>query len=129
MTTDGNGQVDPPSTFDLPASTHPGQWLTATATDPAGNTSEFTQDRDLSSLSSQVTVVPSAASPTYGQSLSFTATVAGFGSALPTPTGTIHSGHGQTFVPVTLVGGSATSISTSTLAAGRIRSPQFIRAT
>ena len=132
VTTDANGQVDPPSTFNLPASTNPGQWLTATATDPAGNTSEFSQDRELSSLSSQVTVVPSAASPTYGQSLSFTATVAGFGSALPTATGTIQfQVDGQTFgAPVTLVGGSATSISTSTLCVpARIRSPRSIRAT
>jgi streptogramin lyase len=41
VTTDANGQVDPPTTLDIPATTDDGQWITATATDQAGNTSEF----------------------------------------------------------------------------------------
>ena len=41
VTTDANGQVIPPTTFNLPANTDPGQWITATATDQAGDTSEF----------------------------------------------------------------------------------------
>ncbi len=76
----------------------------------------------LTALASQVTVTPSITSPTYGQSLTFTATIAPFGSGLATPTGTIQfqvdgSSYGSA---VTLVNGAATSISTATLAAGHV---------
>ena len=39
MTTDGAGNVS--FTLPLSAAFAPGEWVTATATDPAGNTSEF----------------------------------------------------------------------------------------
>ncbi len=41
VTTDANGLLNPPTTFILTADTVPGEWITATATDSAGNTSEF----------------------------------------------------------------------------------------
>ena len=71
VTTDSNGQVNPPTTFNLPAETLPGRWITATATDQAGDTSEFSNAWHLPTLSYQVTVTPSISSPTYGQSLDF----------------------------------------------------------
>ena len=120
MTTDANGQVNPPVSINLPASTNPGQWIAVTATDQAGDTSEFSSAWKLTALASQVTITPSTASPTYGQSLNFTATVAPFGSALSTPTGTIQfEVDGSPFgSAVTLVNGAATSINTNTLPAG-----------
>ena len=101
--------VQPPGDLELDT------WITATATDQAGDTSEFSHAWQLTALSSQVTVTPSISSPAYGQSLTFTATVAPFGSGLATPTGTIQfQVDGSPFgSAVTLVDGAATSISTA----------------
>ncbi len=71
-------------------------------------------------LVASVTIVPSVASPTYGQALTFTATVSPASSGGPTPGGTVQFqvdgvNLGQA---VTLVKGAATSIATSTLGAG-----------
>ena len=120
VTTDANGQVNPPISINLPANTNPNQWISATATDQSGDTSEFSAAWQLTALASQVTVTPSPASPIYGQSLSFTATVVPFGSALSTPTGTIQfEVDGSPFgSAVTLVNGAATSLNTSALPAG-----------
>jgi hypothetical protein len=122
VTTDANGQVNPPTTFNLPAETLPGRWITATATDQAGDTSEFSNAWHLPTLSYQVTVTPSITSPAYGQSLAFTTTVSSppRHDGLGTPTGTIqYQVDGSPFGPaVTLVNGAATSNSTSTLSAG-----------
>ena len=51
MTTSGDGQATGPMTFNLPAATNSGQWITATATDQAGNTSEFSLDWKISAPS------------------------------------------------------------------------------
>jgi len=120
VTTDANGQVNPPTTFNLPANTKPDTWITVTATDQAGDTSEFSNALQLLKLSSQVTVIPSTTSPTYGESLTFTAKVAPVDSGLSPPTGTIQfQVDGLDLGPVVnLVSGAATSISTSTLPAG-----------
>ena len=120
VTTNAAGQATGPMTFNLPAATNSGQWITATATDQAGNTSEFSLAWQLTALASQVTVAPSLTSPTYGQSLNFSAIVAPFGSALPTPTGSIEfEVDGSPFGSVvTLVDGAATSLSTTTFPAG-----------
>ncbi len=71
-------------------------------------------------LVASVAIVPSVASPTYGQALTFTATVSPASSGEPTPGGTVQFqvdgvNLGQA---VTLVNGTATSIATSTLGAG-----------
>ena len=120
VTTDANGQAIPPTTFNLPANTLADTWITATATDQAGDTSEFSNARELTALSSQVTVSPSITSATYGQPLTFTATVAPFGSGLSTPTGAIQfEVDGSPFgSAVTLVDGAGTSVGISTLPAG-----------
>jgi hypothetical protein len=41
VTTDANGYLNPATTYTLPVATTSGQWITATATDQSGNTSEF----------------------------------------------------------------------------------------
>ena len=71
-------------------------------------------------LVASVAVVPSVASPTYGQALTFTATVSPASSAEPTPGGTVQfKVDGVNLGPaVNLVKGAATSIATSTLGAG-----------
>ena len=71
-------------------------------------------------LVASVAIVPSVASPTYGQALTFTATVSPAPSGEPTPGGTVQfKVDGVNLGPaVTLVKGAATSIATSTLGAG-----------
>ena len=71
-------------------------------------------------LVSSLSIVPSATSPTYGQSLTFTVTAAPSGTGAPVPTGTVQfEADGVDLgAPVTLAAGSATSIGTSTLSAG-----------
>ena len=71
-------------------------------------------------LVASVAIVPSVASATYGQGLTFTATVSPASSGEPTPGGTVQfKVDGVNLGPaVTLVKGAATSIATSTLGAG-----------
>jgi hypothetical protein len=66
VTTDGNGNAA--FVADLPVGNLAGQWITATATDPSGNTSEFSKDIAVPTAS--------AAGPytmTYGGSLTLSA--------------------------------------------------------
>ena len=74
----------------------------------------------ISSLTTQTILSPSLANPTYGQSLTFTATVSATTSGQPTPTGTIQFLIDETnFGPaVTLVNGIATSQAIASLTAG-----------
>src|SRR5208337_857082 len=71
-------------------------------------------------LVASVAIVPSVASPTYGQALTFAATVSPASSGGPTPGGTVQFRvDGVNLGPaVNLVKGAATSIATSTLGAG-----------
>jgi hypothetical protein len=91
-----------------------GQFCTATATDLAGNTSEFSQ-----AFATTMITLTSAPNPsTYGQSVTFTATVATVGSGTGTPTGTVIFMDGSnTLGTGTLTNGTAT-FSTAALAAG-----------
>jgi titin len=118
--TDANGQLAQARTFSLPVVTSAGSWITATATDEAGDTSEFSNEMPLTARSCQVSVVPSLTSPAYGQSLTFRATVAAAGSAPTEPAGTIQFKVDGAPLgnAVTLADGTATSVSTSTLRAG-----------
>ena len=122
MTTDATGQIIPPTTFNLLSSSYPGQWITATATDQAGDTSEFSNAWQLPTVSNQVAVSPSITSPTYGQSLAFTTTVIAppGSSGFPTPMGTIQFqvDGAPLGAAVTMVNGAATSAGTSKLPAG-----------
>ncbi len=117
--TDAKGQLQQATTFSLPVATSAGSWITATATDLTGDTSEFSNALQLTTRSSEVTLASSITSPTYGRSLTFTATVAA-GAGLSYPTGTVQfQVDGAPFGPaVALEKGTATSISTSSLPAG-----------
>jgi Bacterial Ig-like domain (group 3) len=55
----------------------PGQFISATATDPSGNTSEFSQDIQAVPLTPTSTAITSVqpSAPTFGQPVTFTATV------------------------------------------------------
>jgi hypothetical protein len=121
VTTDaiGNAVIDP-STYVAPlAATTPGEWVSATATDPAGNTSEFSLDEKVKAAST-TTLTASATSPVYGQSLTFTANVAAVAPGAGTPTGSVQFEiDGADFgTAVELVNGSAMSAAIDTLGAG-----------
>jgi CSLREA domain-containing protein len=96
---------------------------TATATDPAGNTSAFAlATLATPTLPASVTAVSSSANPsTAGQSVTFTAVVTASGY-LGTPTGTVTftiDGQAQTPVALSIVGSvDEAQFTTSTLAAG-----------
>jgi Bacterial Ig-like domain (group 3) len=114
VTTDGTGQ----GTFSV---SEPIGFYTATATDPIGDTSDFSAV--AVTLAASLTTVSSSANPsTPGQPVTFTAVVTA-PSYLGTPTGTvIFTIDGQAQTPVALsVVGSADEVHyvTSTLAAGQ----------
>jgi hypothetical protein len=114
VTTDCSGNA----TFNVASleTTTPGEWISATATDPTGNTSEFFQDVKV--FYYDVTTLTSSANPSvYGQAVTFTATVAAINSAYGTPTGSVQFVvDGTNFgTSVTLVNGSATSAAIASL--------------
>lgn len=115
VTTDASGNTSfGPLTFAAPA----GQpVITSTATDVAGNTSEFSQclSGPGGPSPTTTTVVSSLNPSTFGQSVTFTATVAG-GTA---PTGTVQFKDGATNLgaPVMLTGTTAT-FTTAALSVG-----------
>jgi CSLREA domain-containing protein len=89
--------------------------FTATATDPAGNTSEFSACKSISSVTASSTALVSSVNPSNsGQSVTFTATVSG-----SSPTGTVQfmDGASNLGAPVALGGGIAT-LTTASLAVG-----------
>src|SRR6185295_7064770 len=80
VTTDANGD----SSFSVNLSFNPslGNSITATATDPSGNTSEFSQCSTASGLDADVgiTLITDAPDPvTVGQDLTYTVTVVNLG--------------------------------------------------
>jgi hypothetical protein len=109
----GNASFD---TSNLGASTV-GQWISATATDPGGNTSEFCLDVQAVQAASTTTLTASAASPLLGQAVTFTALVGGNSG---TPTGSVDFVDSTTNTDlgsVPLTNGVA-SLTTSALAVG-----------
>jgi len=93
--TAGIGRV----TFAVPAGQNV---FTATATDPADNTSEFSACKSISSVTASSTALGSSVNPSNsGQSVTFTATVSG-----SSPTGTVQfmDGASNLGVPVALSG-------------------------
>lgn len=77
--------------LNLPASTNAGEFLTATATDPAGNNSEFSPAVQLAANTDAIETTTTLASDfssgsTYGQTVTFTATVRADSG---TPTGSV----------------------------------------
>jgi len=101
------------SIFSFAFPDNPGQpVITATATDPAGNTSEFS-----AWVVTTTTTLTSDNNPsTYGQAVTFTATVT---SAAGTPTGTVTFKDGATTLGIgSLDGSGRATLMTSSLSAG-----------
>jgi hypothetical protein len=84
---DSSGSVSFTATGLAPAS--PGQWISATATDPAGNTSEFSSDVQAVQANTVTSVTSSENPALFGQSVAFTASVAPVTPASGVPTGTV----------------------------------------
>jgi hypothetical protein len=113
--TDGTGK----GTFSL---TEPDAFYTATATDPNGNTSVFSNAAGVVGLAASTTTVTSSQNPSkLGQQVTFTAEVAA-PEYQGTPTGTVTffiDGQAQNPVPLTVVGGhDEAQFVTSALTAG-----------
>jgi hypothetical protein len=117
VTTDSSGR----GSFSM---TEPTAYYTASATDPGGNTSQFSNATGSQlTLPASATVVSSSQNPsTVGQPVTFTAVVTAPGFQ-GTPTGTVTftiDGHAQTPVTLSVVGGKDEArFTTSTLAAGQ----------
>jgi len=110
VTTDGTGNaIFGPFTFVIPA----GQSvITATATRPTNNTSEFSQC--LAALPPTTTAVTSSLNPSmYGQFVTFTATVTG-----ASPTGTVQFLDGATLLASATLSGAQATLATDLLAQG-----------
>ncbi|MEO8192013.1 MAG: Ig-like domain repeat protein [Acidobacteriota bacterium] len=103
----------------LPVVVAAGQAITATATDPAGNTSEFSRCVGGIVQTNTSTVVLSSVNPSnVGQPVTFTAIVSASGPAAGGPTGSVTFFDATTpLATVTLISGQA-SFTTSTLSAG-----------
>jgi parallel beta-helix repeat protein len=121
VTTDASGSATFTATF---ASVPSGQsYWSATATDPAGNTSEFSMDvASVVTVPQQVatsTGITSSLNPsTYGQSVTFTATVTPAGGSAPL-TGTISFLVNNTVMQVVTLDGTSNSATwTTSFAAG-----------
>ena len=111
VTTNDSGYVSGGGT--LPYTVAPGKYITTTVTDPSGNTSEFS-NAVAARFATTTTLSSSVAAATYGQSVTFTATVTSPG----TPTGTVAFLDGGTTIGNgTLSSGTAT-FTTSALVVG-----------
>jgi hypothetical protein len=118
VTTDGNGNAS--FSVTLPIAVTPGQWVTATATDPGGNTSEFALDLQAQQKVATITSVTNPINPSVlNQSVTFTATVTPSVAINLTPTGTVQFQIDGNPVPGTFnMSGGAASFSTSALTVG-----------
>jgi hypothetical protein len=115
--TDNNGKA----TFSimLPVMATRGQFVTATVTDPAGNTSEFSNNALIPVQVATTTAVAASVNPSVlNQAVTFTASVTPAGGG-GTPTGTVQFQIDGVSVgsPVTMTGGSA-GFSIATLSVG-----------
>ena len=97
-----------------------GQALSATATDPGGNTSEFAVDITIADGAGTRTTVASATNPSvYGGPVTFKATVAKIYSGGGTPTGTVEFFDGATDLGTGVLSSSGVAtLSTSALGVG-----------
>jgi hypothetical protein len=114
VTTDSTGTA----TFSIPTpgAVTPGQFITGTATDPGGDTSEFSAH--LAVFGVTTTIVSSANPAVFGQTVTLTATVSTKAPGAGTPTGDVTFMDGSTDLgTVSLSAGSAT-LTTSGLAVG-----------
>jgi titin len=113
VSTDANGNAG--FTAAALGATSPGEWISATATNAGGDTSEFSQDVQAISVLTTTTLTCSASTSSFGQALTFTATVTA-NSGSGTPTGSvdfIDTTTGNDLGSVALSGGVASLNSTS----------------
>jgi hypothetical protein len=115
-TTDRSGNAS--FSASLPTSSLAGQCITATATDPNGNTSEFSQ-AVFASLASTTTMLTSSPNPSVlGQQVTFTASVSVIGPGTGTPTGLVAFMDGATTLGTAPLSAGVATFSTSTLSLG-----------
>ena len=118
LATDAGGSAS--FTASLPTAISSGQFVTATATDPGGNTSEFSRDIQLPVANPRIsTTTPSSPDPsTVNQPVTFTATVT-VPQGAGVPTGTVTFLEGTAVLGTgTLDGGGLATFSTSSLTVG-----------
>jgi hypothetical protein len=93
LTTDANGDASFTYDFSGTPAGFGGQWISWTATDPNGNTSEFSPAVRAGKAESQTTIATSQNPASFGQNVTFTATVStnpfGVLPVTDTPTGTV----------------------------------------
>jgi hypothetical protein len=96
-----------------------GQWISATATSPTGDTSEFSHDVQVVQAVTTTSLTASANPSLLNQPVTFTATVTSPVTALGTPTGSVQFVvDGSNFGSPVSLSGSTASISTSALSVG-----------
>lgn len=115
ISTDGAGNASISTV--LPVSVTLGHRVTATATDPGNNTSEFSACATAAAgtLTSTTTLVSSVNPSVAGQLVTFTATVSGAG---PTPTGSVSFYDGATLLATVALSGGVATLTTGTLTLG-----------
>jgi Bacterial Ig-like domain (group 3) len=113
--TDGAGNAS--ISMVLPTSVTLGQRVTATATDPGNNTSEFSACATAAAgtLASTTLLISSVNPSLTGQPVTFTATVTGAG---PTPVGSVSFYDGATLLGTVALSGGVATFTTGTLIVG-----------
>ena len=114
VTTDASGNASFTATG--LAATSPGEWISATATDSRGDTSEFSQDVQVVNVAGTVTSITTSANPSvFGQPISFAAIVGVRAPASGVPTGTITFMDGATAIETEILSAGSASFTTSSL--------------
>jgi len=117
---DGTGHATSATTSTLAVGNHPVQAVYTATGSFAGSSGTLTAGQTVNAAGTTTAVASSLNPSIFGQSVTFTATVAAVAPASGTPTGSVQFAiDGTNFgSPVTLVAGAATSPATATLTAG-----------
>ncbi|GAC1471701.1 MAG: hypothetical protein NVSMB9_18150 [Isosphaeraceae bacterium] len=134
ITTDASGKRS--FTVSLPKVDLSRPYLSATATDPSGNTSEFSHviqvnQPPVTALWTTTEVSSSVNPSVYGQAVTFTATVTADSPSTATPTGSVQFlvDGAKLGSPIPLAGGSQVSVATASLSSGtHLVTAQFVNA-
>ena len=120
VTVDGTGHATSTTTAALGVGNHPVTAVFTATGNFAGSSGTLTAQQAVNAAATTTTVASSLNPSIFGQSVTFTATIAPVAPGTGTPTGTVQFAiDGTNFgSPVTLVGGTATSPATTTLVAG-----------